>query len=161
MNLITIFDSVHGKSKQVALSLPNPVHVSQIKKIINYDYFIFVCPTYGDEELSTEMEKFLIKLKTTKKKYTICELGNYFGESYEFGAKIIVEKFLRRLKWKKFYKCLSLDSMPKIQWDKYYKWKEKLYELLSKINSKQQSKHSKNFQNKKYITTKQNSKNIK
>lgn len=136
MKIITIFDSVHGKSKKIASLLPNPVHASQVTKIQKYDYFIFVCPTYGDEELPNLMENFLINLKITNKFYTVCELGNYFGESYNFGVKNIIEKILRRLKWKRFYKCLSLDSMPQIQWDTYYKWEQKLHELLSKINYK-------------------------
>lgn len=136
MKIITLYDSIHGKSKKVASLLPNHIHVSNIKKIEKYDFFIFICPTYGDEELPIEMENFIIKLKTKNKYYTICELGNYFGDTYDFGAKIIIEKLLQNLNWKKFHPCLSLDSMPNIQWNDFYKWKEKVHEILSKFNIK-------------------------
>lgn len=136
MKIITLFDSIHGKSKKIASLLPNSHYVCNLPNLLKYEYFIFVCPTYGDEEITYNMETFLLNLKIKKRKYTICELGNYFGDTYEFGAKKIIVQFLKKLKWEEFYPCLSLDSMPAIDLDTFKIWERKLNAILRKHNCK-------------------------
>lgn len=130
MEAQVIYDSNHGKSKIIAHKFDYEVsHVNNAK--LWADLIIFICPTYGDEELPADMEKFLINLKLTNKLYVICELGNYYGyEEFEFGAKKIIENCLKTLLWKEFFPSLSLDSLPIIDWNTFYTWKGKLEHVI-------------------------------
>jgi flavodoxin len=117
-----------GNSLKVAefFSLPL-LNVINNPNLENYNNYIIVCPTYGDEELPFEMEDFLINLKFKNKKYAICELGNRFGHEGEegFGAASIIERVLEKLHWEKIDR-ISLDSVPDIDWEILRKWTEKL-----------------------------------
>ena len=124
-----VYDSVHGKTKQVALKFPDASSITQIDKLWA-DVILFLCPTYGDEELPHNMETFLISLTDTKM-YVICELGNYYGyEDFGFGAKKIIETVLNQKGWTKFHKGLSLDSFPTIDWNTFNKWRKSLEHAL-------------------------------
>ena len=133
MKIQVVYDSNHGKSKTVAQKFNFDVkHVNDFE--LWADIVLFICPTYGDEELPSNMEKFLINLKTENKLYVICELGNYYGyDDFEFGAKKIIEQSLNKLNWKKFHNGLSLDSMPNIDWNVFDVWKEGLENVLRNV----------------------------
>ena len=126
-----IFASKHGHSKKVAETFINCYNVNELPDL-DADLFIFICPTYGDEELPLEMEDFLEGLVLKNKEFTVCELGNYYGyDDFEFGASKIIKDYLKNLGWKEFFPSLSLDSLPSIDWEVFYKWKEDLYETHS------------------------------
>lgn len=130
MNIQLIYDSPHGKTKFVSSKF-NCECVSAKNAVIWADIVLFLCPTYGDEELPHEMEDFLLSLKIRNKSYVVCELGNYYGyDDFTFGAKKIIEEHLNSLGWDKFYNGISLDSLPKIDWDCFFKWKKGLDHAL-------------------------------
>lgn len=122
-----LYYSKGGNSLKVAKYFELPLlNVINNPNLENYNSFVVVCPTYGDEELPFEMEDFLINLKVKNKKYAICELGNRFGhEENGFGAAIIIEYVLDDLDWKKISR-LSLDSVPDVDWKVLEEWIEKL-----------------------------------
>ena len=80
----------------------------------------------GDQELSSQMENFLIKIKKLKlknKKYFAAEIGNYYGyDDYTMGAQRIIDIFLPKIGIKKILKTNSIDTMPKINWFQAEKW---------------------------------------
>lgn len=116
------------KSSLVAKEFGIPiVCVTKNPDLDKYENIIIVCPTYGDEELPFEMEDFLLNLKTIKKSFAVCELGNFFGHEKEFGAANIIRFELEKRKWK-CLDSLSLDSVPEIDWISLKKWKKKLSE---------------------------------
>lgn len=132
MKFQVLYDSKHGHSKKVALAISNLAQQVSKQTKICADIVVFVCPTYGDEELPHNMEDFLQALEVKDKKYVICELGNYYGfENFEFGAAKIIEWELNRRGWKKFFPSFSLDSLPEIDWEPWEKWKKELQDVLS------------------------------
>jgi flavodoxin len=121
-----LFYSRGGRSLEVAKSFNLPMlNVCDSPKLENLKKIIIVCPTYGDEELPLTMEDYLIRLKTKKKIYSVCELGNYFGHEKEFGVIKIIDFILKELNWKKV-SSLSLDSVPEVDWKELKKWTKKL-----------------------------------
>jgi flavodoxin len=95
-------------------------------KITKYKTYILIASTMGDQELSNQMENFLIKIKKFKlknKKYFAAEIGNYYGyDDYTMGAKRIIDIFLPKIGIKKILKTNSIDTMPKINWFQTEKW---------------------------------------
>jgi len=101
--------------------------------LLQFDNIIIVVSNTGDEEISQPMEDYLSALTVKNKKYSVCELGNYFGfESYA-GCKKVVSKILDALGWEKI-SDVSLDSLPTLDEDSLEKWinqikkEPKLYE---------------------------------
>ena len=41
-----------------------------------------------------------------------------------------LKKYFENLGFKEFFPMLSLDSIPRIDWDNFYKWKSDLYEEI-------------------------------
>lgn len=131
MTIQIVYDSNHGKTKSVVNQFVFVKNKADEDFKIWADIVLFMCPTYGDEELPHAMEDFLTNLTVENKSYVICELGNYYGyDDFEFGSKKIIEYNLKNLKWTKFYKGLSLDSMPNVDWKTFNKWKEGLENAL-------------------------------
>jgi len=97
-----------------------------------YDVFLFFCPTYGNEELQQDMERFIIdfKLDMSSKYYAICELGNYYGYEADFGAMKIIRHHLEKLCGKELVSPLSMDSLPKKDWKAFATWCGKLNDTL-------------------------------
>lgn len=129
-----VYDTLHGKSEKVASKFN--FEVSNCKNAILFaDVVIFICPTYGDEELPHMMEDYLLSINSNPRYFVVCELGNYYGyDDFTFGAKKIIESYLINIGWKKFFKGLSLDSIPTIDWQIFFKWKEELeYALQNNI----------------------------
>lgn len=121
-----LYYSKGGNSLKVAEFFNLPLlNVINNPNLENYNNYIIVCPTYGDEELPFEMEDFLINLKVQNKKYAVCELGNRFGHEGEegFGAALIIEHVLTELNWLKISR-ISLDSVPDVDWEILRKWTE-------------------------------------
>lgn len=130
MKIKIIYDSMHGKTKTVAMKFSCEIqHVKSAK--IDADVVLFICPTYGDEELPHDMEDFLLNLKPEKRYYVVCETGNYYGyDDFRFGASKIIEGHLNNLGWEKFYPSFSLDSLPTIDWEPFEEWKKGLQNAL-------------------------------
>lgn len=135
MKIQIIYDSKKGHTKKATSYFKYEIqHVLNAK--IWADVVLFLCPTYGDEELPEDMENFIINLKIKNKLFVICELGNYYGyDTFEFGAKKIIKNKLKTLGWKQFYKNYSLDSFPKINnFENFNKWKCGLENALQNKN---------------------------
>lgn len=126
-----IYSSINGKTSLVASYFDNSTNIKNNPNI-DCDLLIILCPTYGDEELPLEMEDYLFQMKIIKMKYfVICELGNYYGyDDFTFGAGIILKKYFENLGFKEFLPMLSLDSIPRIDWNNFHKWKSNLYEKI-------------------------------
>jgi len=126
METIILYASRGNSAKKVAeCILQNLEYTAQIMCLNNnsitpnsldFNYFIFVCPTYGDEELETEMEKFLISSDWKihyGKFFSVCELGLYRGylETTQ-GAGVIISKYLQSKGLVMHKNILSVDSIP-------------------------------------------------
>ena len=81
-----------------------------------FDWLFLVCPTYGDAELESAMEKFLVGSlweKFRHKNYSICELGLYRGyEERVMGAGRLIDQYLKEQGMIRQGNVLSLDSLP-------------------------------------------------
>jgi flavodoxin len=98
----------------------------------NFSLLILVCPTYGDEELETDMENFLIKSNWNNhrgKYFTVCELGLYRGylETSQ-GAGILISNYLKLKGLLLRCNILSIDSMPLEDFSLIKKWSDALFE---------------------------------
>lgn len=123
-SVVTLYASVHGHARQVALRLPNYRSVDYFDGTESYDFYVFVCPTYGDEELPWAMEDFLMRLTVENKKFTVVELGNYYGyDDFQFGARRLICGVLKSKGWVEAFPSLSLDSLPQIDWEVFNHWK--------------------------------------
>jgi flavodoxin len=92
-----------------------------------YSLFLFFTPTWGDAELHPEMEDFLVSLRLRRRRFAICELGNYYGyEEVGFGAAAILRAGLEALEWEPAFPTLSLDSLPRVDWPALAGWLEGL-----------------------------------
>lgn len=128
MKKLVIYDSNSGSTKKIALNICSDArHYTEVDNLEEYDLIVFVCPTYGDEELSLGMEKFLICLKN-KKKFAVCETGNYYGfDDFSFGSRKIIEQLLIGSGWDNIG-GFSLDSYKPIKWEAFEKWCNKINE---------------------------------
>lgn len=135
MEVLVVFGSTHNSTKRVVEKLPSylnfPFDVVNAKNlpnrfsVINYELILFFTPTYGDEELQEDMENFLINFARDfkNKKYAICELGNYYGyDDFSYGAMEIIRGEMTMSGAKQFVSPLSMDSLPKKDWDILEKW---------------------------------------
>lgn len=136
MEMQIIYDSNKKTAEDIAFSFDGEVKSVRDNPTIWADVIFFICPTYGDEELPHDMEDYLLNIKLNDKFFVICEIGNYYGyDDFTFGPKIIIEKHLHSLRWKKFFSGFSLDVIPIVRWDALNKWKEGLYEALRNRSS--------------------------
>jgi flavodoxin len=128
MKTLVVYDSRNGKTEFIARKIPGIVkNINDDFSFDNFDLIVFVCPTYGDEELPPEMEKFIICLDVVKK-FTVCETGNYYGfDDFSFGARKIIENWLKDSGWE-MLNGFSLDTYEPINWRPFEKWIESLYE---------------------------------
>ena len=140
MKIALIYATKHNHTKKVIdnIKVSFMFDVFNVKNlvessIIDYDIYLWFCPTYGDAELPLDMEDFINTLTLKHKKFIICELGNYYGyDDYQFGSLKIIQNNLTALGWCEAMGGLSLDSLPKIDWSSYYLWCERLDEYVRK-----------------------------
>lgn len=133
MTPLTIYCSLKGHTRTAAQKLNRFAccNIDNNPPIEQHNPILILCPTYGDEELPLPMEDYLQNLTITGKEYGICELGNYYGfDDEQFGALAIIKHELDALQWKNVFPNLSLDSLPKVDWDAFNSWKKEIYELL-------------------------------
>lgn len=142
MKTVVLYASSHGSTRRVVKTLAETVRFSfdcfDVKNLTDsssmdkYDVFLFFSPTYGNEELQPDMEKFIVnfKLDMSSKYYAICELGNYYGYEADFGAMKIIRHHLEKLSGKELVGPLSMDSLPKKDWTAFATWCGKLNQTL-------------------------------
>lgn len=139
MKAALLYGSTHGRTRKVVEEIVRRVAVQldvfDVKskpapeKFADYDTLLFCVPTYGDEELQDDMEEFLqtFDLDLTGKRFAIAELGNYYGyDDYSFGAMAILRRRLLELHATELCQPLSLDSLPKVNWDQLGRWVDHL-----------------------------------
>lgn len=137
MKIALVYGSSHGRTrKAVNESLerltikPEVFNVKELlsaQQLTGFDILMFFSPTYGDEELQPDMEKFItnFSLDMSGKSFVICELGNYYGyEDFSFGAMSIIRRLLLELGGKELCSPLSLDAMPRVEWSHLHRWVE-------------------------------------
>lgn len=103
----------------------NVVDLPKAEDMANYDFYIFLVATYGDQELQDDIEKYLISIHQdlTGKKFAICELGNYYGyDDYSFGSGKIIESHLVSKNAAARVPIASIDTLPKIDWQAIDRW---------------------------------------
>lgn len=122
---------VAGKLKEM-LGDADVYHVDDIRDpglLLRYSRFIFLTPTAGNEELPEPFEALFDQkwVDFSDAFYTICELGNYYGfELFEYGAAKILHQLIRASGGEEFYRTLSLDTLPMIDWELFNVWAEGL-----------------------------------
>lgn len=127
-----VYVSPHGHTRKVARTLPLPRYDLKdgMPNIGMFDLVIILCPTYGDGELPIEMEDFVEDVPGIKD-FLVCELGNYYGfEDQTFGVSEIIRNRLAAKGWIEVGESLSLDSLPRIDWDAWNPWKSRLRDLV-------------------------------
>lgn len=90
-----------------------------------YDLYVFIVPTYGDEELQEDIENLVVKINfdMADKYFAICEIGNYGGyDDFSFGAMKILKEQLITKNAIMFLNGASVDSLPKMDWDALENW---------------------------------------
>ena len=145
MKTVFLYASSHGRTRKVVeLLLPqlkikpdvfNVKDSPPLEQLSGYDIFLFFSPTYGDEELQTDMEAFILQfsLDLTGKCFAVCELGNYHGyDSYTLGAMPILRHYLFKLGGTELCQPLSLDSLPRVNWKHLNRWGEHVNDALNR-----------------------------
>ena len=142
MKTVVLYASSHGSTRRVVKTLAEMVQfqfdcfdvksLTDLSSMNKYDVFLFFSPTYGNEELQLDMERFIIKFKLdmSNKYYAICELGNYYGYEGDFGAMKIIRHHLKQLRGTELVSPLSMDSLPKKDWKAFGTWCGKLNDTL-------------------------------
>jgi flavodoxin len=142
MKTVVLFASSRGSTRRVVKRLDEILEFSfdcfDVKSLKDssslekYELLLFFCPTYGNEELPLDMERFIVnfKLDMSSKYYTICELGNYYGYETDFGAMKIIRYHLEKLCGKEILSPLSMDSLPKKDWMALATWCGKLNKIV-------------------------------
>lgn len=139
MKVALLYGSTHGRTRKVVEEIlrqiavkPDVIDVKakpDPEKFSGYETLFFCVPTYGDEELQEDMEEFLqtLNLDLAGKSFVIAELGNYYGyDDYSFGAMAILRRRLLELHGTELCQPLSLDSLPKVNWNQLARWVEHL-----------------------------------
>ncbi len=104
-------------------------------EMTNYKVLIFIVATYGDQELHDSYEEFMIAKGNfnSSHKFSICEIGNYYGyDDFELGGGRIVKTHIENLQAKEILPMYSIDSLPLIDDRKLNKW---LVDLSKKIEN--------------------------
>ena len=99
-----------------------------------YELLLFFAPTYGDGELQQDMEDFLQRLDQAlpDKHFAVCELGNYYGyDDFAHGAMPIIRDALLELKAKELIAPVSIDSLPKKDWENLKRWCDLLNQVVA------------------------------
>lgn len=111
-----------------ALSEASILHADDVQSpadLAAYARFVFLTPTAGNEELPEPIERlFDMKgLDFTGREYAVCELGNYYGyDLYEYGAGKTVRRLLGERGGREFHPMLSLDTLPRTDWERFETW---------------------------------------
>lgn len=89
------------------------------------EHIVFIVATYGDQELQDDAENFISGIKHDLKSisYSLCEIGNYYGyDDFKYGSGDIVEKVFQNLGAIQKTKTVSIDTLPKIDWQGVEHW---------------------------------------
>jgi flavodoxin len=138
---LIFFSSRGNQAKVVSLEILNHIGLPLNKLIdvslincvdsLDFDHAIFVCPTYGDEELEVSMERFIVELKTREvpsRTFSVIELGLYRGYDVpRMGAARLISGWLRHICWVERAPALSLDSVNNDFFMVLKNWLEKYY----------------------------------
>ena len=142
MKAALLYSTEHGKTRKVVAEVVRQLQVApevfdvaggvSMETLASFDLLIFFTPTYGDEELQDDMENFIagFDLDLTEKHFVICELGNYYGYDFAFGAMPIIRRRLLELHGTELCEPLSLDSLPRLNWGQLARWISRVNDSL-------------------------------
>lgn len=141
-SIVILYASSHGSTRRVVKRLAKMAtfafdcfdvrQLRDLRVLDSYKTFLFLAPTYGNEELQLDMERFIVRFKVdmSNKRYAICELGNYYGFDSDFGAMRIIRYHLEKLHGQELISPLSMDSLPQKDWMSFAIWCGKLNAAL-------------------------------
>ncbi len=144
--VVVLYASKSGSTRRVVKRLAQQVSfsfdcfdvrtVTDPSVLAQYGVFLFFSPTYGNEELPHDMERFLLQFRIdmANKRYAICELGNYYGYDRDFGAMKIIRYHLERLHGRELIGPLSMDSLPRKDWNALGTWCARLSATLCNVD---------------------------
>lgn len=145
MNIVIIYGTTYNTTKGIVQKMAEllnanvTIHDAKDLKsteiIDKNDFFIFVSPTYGDYELQIDIEKFLTSFSfSLQGKYcALCETGNYDGyDECVFGAYDVLKYHLDKTGCTYLVQHLSLDALPKVDWNYLKRWCDTLNISLDK-----------------------------
>lgn len=149
MNAALIYSSSYGKTRKVVRAvLPrlavesrvyNVTDIPSQSVLLEFDLLLLFTPTYGDEELQEEMERFVagLNLDLSGRTFAICELGSYYGyDDFSFGAMRILRRRLLELNALELCSPLSLDSLPRLAWDQLWRWIQYLNAQICELHKR-------------------------
>lgn len=135
MKTAIIFGSTNGRTRrvvrEVVAQLGRPIEAFDAgegltpERVAPFDTWLFFAPTYGDEELQPDLERFVFGLSRRLEgtRFAVCELGNYYGyDDLSFGAARIIRDRLMGLGACEFVEPASIDSFPQMDWDTLRRW---------------------------------------
>lgn len=127
MNIAVLYGTTRGSTGRLAkdmkdyLSFPYDIYnvkdVNRLDQLADYDFFLFLCPTYGDTEPQEDIENFLLKfdMDMTGKYFAICRIGTYEGyDSFEPSCGRIVRSVMLEHHAFEAVPPISVDSLPGI-----------------------------------------------
>jgi flavodoxin len=139
-----LYGSTHGRTRKVVAEALQRLAVrpevfdvkdsAAVGQVEAHSVFLLFAPNYGDGELQVDMEEFIRQFSPNLagKHFVICELGGYIEyENLSFGAMPILRKCLMDLGGSELCAPLSLDSIPRINWEHFYRWIEYVNDALS------------------------------
>jgi flavodoxin len=123
--MLVIYSHKGGKNEIVASIISKSLEceskcAQDCPNIRDSKIIIFVAPNTGDEELTNELEKFLLQIEEKNKNYIVCELGNYLGFEYS-GCKNTIFKLMKKLDWN-LISHKSIDSFPTLDTEDLLEW---------------------------------------
>lgn len=121
-----IYYSIGVKTKKIADCIIDKSKISSIKsynimedrdsiKFNPDEFYIFLCPTYGNSELPLDMEDYILSLRSSKQDihYCVCETGFYDGKRvHRYDIAMHFTFILSRKNFIRSFKDLYVDVMP-------------------------------------------------
>ena len=94
-----------------------------------FDLLLFLCPTYGDQELQADMETFSLVNHTgmVGKQYAVVSMGTYDGyDWFEPMGGMFLHRYLQSIQCEPILKPDAILTFPFVDWPAFDRWVDKL-----------------------------------
>lgn len=117
-NSMQVVERVRSKTDAKCFAITDP----DLPDDPRHDWIIVV-PNYGDGEIQAGVESFLVGTRVSFRRFSILELGNYYGfDEWGYGAADKIHRLLAERQGEQFFSHLSMDTLPKMDWTTLDRW---------------------------------------